>query len=1096
NRLVVLIVDDELLYERIEEVHDHQKITSTRVVPSTSHPPAPSLSSSLSLPLRDLSPLSLLLAGAVWWLQPIGGGGQISPLFCFLVPDLFRSPLPCLLMSSTISNDQSDNYGYRGPAWWKPTYTRTQRTIKGKSPRGTCDIAITTRRFRCDKSGSARRTTLGYNGWEHTTITTSRTMIEGSFIKENMVRPKDLKDEDMFGGSSLLSFCSPLLLSHHKSEAKLCREFPEAENPSRRPLTLLRRLSLLLSLSLSVISLLSPSSSPVPCGGCSRLAVVVRSRRSSVFFMVLIGCILEGCLRQSVTTRVTIRVSWTCMVETDLHSDSAHHKGKGGTLSVTPIDEANQASHTQSPRGTCDIAITTRRFRCDKSGSARRTTLGYNGWEHTTITTSRTMIEGSFIKENMVRPKDIKDEDMFGGSRNRLVVLIVDDELLYERIEEVHDHQKITSTRVVPSTSHPPAPSLSSSLSLPLRDLSPLSLLLAGAVWWLQPIGGGGQISPLFCFLVPDLFRSSLPCLFMVLIGCILEGCLRQSVTTRVTIRVSWTCMVETDLHSDSAHHKGKGGTLSVTPIDEGELATHRHYHNGRFRCDKSGSGEKNNTRDIMGWKAYYYTTTKLCREFPEAENPSRRPLSLLRRLSLLLSLSLSVISLLSPSSSPVPCGGCSRLAVVVRSRRPSVFLMSSTISNDQSDNYGYRGPAWWKPTYTRTQRTIKGKANQASHTQSPRGTCDIAITTRRFRCDKSGSARRTTLGYNGWEHTTITTSRTMIEGSFIKENMVRPKDLKDEDMFGGSRNRLVVLIVDDELLYERIEEVHDHQKITSTRVVPSTSHPPAPSLSSSLSLPLRDLSPLSLLLAGAVWWLQPIGGGGQISPLFCFLVPDLFRSPLPCLLMSSTISNDQSDNYGYRGPAWWKPTYTRTQRTIKGKSPRGTCDIAITTRRFRCDKSGSARRTTLGYNGWEHTTITTSRTMIEGSFIKENMVRPKDLKDEDMFGGSRNRLVVLIVDDELLYERIEEVHDHQKITSTRVVPSTSHPPAPSLSSSLSLPLRDLSPLSLLLAGAVWWLQPIGGGGQISPLFYFLVPDLFRSPLPCLLFLDPDPDLG
>ncbi|CAN7105415.1 unnamed protein product [Brassica rapa subsp. narinosa] len=33
---------------------------------------------------------------------------------------------------------------------------------------------------------------------------------------------------------------------HHKSEAKLCREFPEVENPSRRALSpsLLRRLSL------------------------------------------------------------------------------------------------------------------------------------------------------------------------------------------------------------------------------------------------------------------------------------------------------------------------------------------------------------------------------------------------------------------------------------------------------------------------------------------------------------------------------------------------------------------------------------------------------------------------------------------------------------------------------------------------------------------------------------------------------------------------------------------------------------------------------------------------------------------------------------
>ncbi|KAG5410871.1 hypothetical protein IGI04_007190 [Brassica rapa subsp. trilocularis] len=97
-------------------------------------------------------------------------------------------------------------------------------------------------------------------------------------------------------GSFLPSYkrsCSPLLLSHHKSESKLCREFPEAENPSRRPLSLLRRLSFLL-LSPSVISLLSPSSSLVPCGGggggCSRLAVVVRSRRSLVAFAMCIVC--------------------------------------------------------------------------------------------------------------------------------------------------------------------------------------------------------------------------------------------------------------------------------------------------------------------------------------------------------------------------------------------------------------------------------------------------------------------------------------------------------------------------------------------------------------------------------------------------------------------------------------------------------------------------------------------------------------------------------------------------------------------------------------------------------------------------------------
>ncbi|KAF3525111.1 hypothetical protein F2Q69_00047170 [Brassica cretica] len=64
---------------------------------------------------------------------------------------------------------------------------------------------------------------------------------------------------------------------------------------------------------------------------------------------------------------------------------------------------------------------------------------------------------------------------------------------------------------------------------------------------------------------------------------------------------------------------------------------------------------------------------------------------------------------------------------------------------------------------------------------------------------------------------------------------------------------------------------------------------------------------------------------------------------------------------------------------------------------------------------------------------------------------------------------------------------------------SFSLSLRDLSLLSLLLAGAVWWwwwwLQLIGGGCQISLLSWFLVPDLFRSPLPCLLFPDLDPDL-
>jgi len=69
-------------------------------------------------------------------------------------------------------------------------------------------------------------------------------------------------------------------LSHSETEAKLFVEFPETENPvpSLSSLSPLCRLSL--------FSLLSPSSSPVPCGGgggcCSRLVVVVRSRSSLV----------------------------------------------------------------------------------------------------------------------------------------------------------------------------------------------------------------------------------------------------------------------------------------------------------------------------------------------------------------------------------------------------------------------------------------------------------------------------------------------------------------------------------------------------------------------------------------------------------------------------------------------------------------------------------------------------------------------------------------------------------------------------------------------------------------------------------------------
>ncbi|KAF3542061.1 hypothetical protein F2Q69_00022211 [Brassica cretica] len=45
---------------------------------------------------------------------------------------------------------------------------------------------------------------------------------------------------------------------------------------------------------------------------------------------------------------------------------------------------------------------------------------------------------------------------------------------------------------------------------------------------------------------------------------------------------------------------------------------------------------------------------------------------------------------------------------------------------------------------------------------------------------------------------------------------------------------------------------------------------------------------------------------------------------------------------------------------------------------------------------------------------------------------------------------------------------------------------------SVVMVVAVWCC----GGDQISSLSCLLVPDLFRSPLPCLLFPDPDPDLG
>ncbi|CAG7863770.1 unnamed protein product [Brassica rapa] len=79
----------------------------------------------------------------------------------------------------------------------------------------------------------------------------------------------------------------PPFLPHSETEAKLCREFPETRNPSRRALSpsLLRHLSLFsfsparrsLSLSLSLLSVtlslsspwhaLSLSLSPAPCSG-------------------------------------------------------------------------------------------------------------------------------------------------------------------------------------------------------------------------------------------------------------------------------------------------------------------------------------------------------------------------------------------------------------------------------------------------------------------------------------------------------------------------------------------------------------------------------------------------------------------------------------------------------------------------------------------------------------------------------------------------------------------------------------------------------------------------------------------------------------
>ncbi|KAL0645866.1 hypothetical protein Bca4012_044157 [Brassica carinata] len=82
----------------------------------------------------------------------------------------------------------------------------------------------------------------------------------------------------------------PPFLPHHKSEAKLCREFPEAENPSRRALSpsILRRLSLFslsprrhpLSLSSPTPPLSSHALSLSPSRRRREVVVVTRSQPS------------------------------------------------------------------------------------------------------------------------------------------------------------------------------------------------------------------------------------------------------------------------------------------------------------------------------------------------------------------------------------------------------------------------------------------------------------------------------------------------------------------------------------------------------------------------------------------------------------------------------------------------------------------------------------------------------------------------------------------------------------------------------------------------------------------------------------------------
>ncbi|KAF3598477.1 hypothetical protein F2Q69_00033120 [Brassica cretica] len=70
----------------------------------------------------------------------------------------------------------------------------------------------------------------------------------------------------------------PPFLPHHKSEAKLCREFPEAENPSRRALSLSLARRSLSSLSLPRVALYLSSPTP-PLSPRRRTLSLFPSRR-------------------------------------------------------------------------------------------------------------------------------------------------------------------------------------------------------------------------------------------------------------------------------------------------------------------------------------------------------------------------------------------------------------------------------------------------------------------------------------------------------------------------------------------------------------------------------------------------------------------------------------------------------------------------------------------------------------------------------------------------------------------------------------------------------------------------------------------------